>query len=473
MAHSKSYCALALILAACSEGDGGRETAGFTSTPTGSATNVTAASTSSPTSGGTTDDTSTGDEPTSGDATGPSTTDPSAATTGGAPVCGDGVVAGGEACDDGNKDNSDACLDTCVLATCGDGFVQAGVEDCDDANADNGDACLDTCAAASCGDGLVQAGVEDCDDANDLDSDGCLNTCTAAKCGDGVEWAGVEACDDGNQVDDDGCSNACAAASCGDGVVQAALGEQCDDGNQVNTDACLNTCKLPTCGDGVVWADTEQCDEGGANNDQTGPCRTDCTLCECQGADVMGKTCADFGFTCGTLSCNGCGFNTGQCSSPPAPNFNGQVGPKFADGCWQQCEGYLDVQGGEDIPQAWGNDCAGASYSRLRIACGTGVNQYRYITVEKNVFKDGLNGYPEAGLISQAKNQAGVDFPIDNVIYASGNHPHQSVSWWNGGTGCNETANNLTINNGCPFEASNCFGQNIAGQRFLWVYVAP
>ncbi|HSA58273.1 MAG TPA: hypothetical protein VLJ37_01140 [bacterium] len=47
------------------------------------------------------------------------------------PACGNGVVESPEACDDGNADETDACLSTCAAASCGDGFVQAGVEDCD------------------------------------------------------------------------------------------------------------------------------------------------------------------------------------------------------------------------------------------------------------------------------------------------------------------------------------------------------
>ena len=473
---------LPLLLAACGDSGGGSTTA-VDPTTGGSTTAVDQTTTAAPTTSG---DESTTGTPTStpvDPTTGPGTTedtedtedtiDPSAATTGTPAKCGDGMVADGEACDDGNADNTDDCLDTCVAAACGDGFVQMGVEACDDMNADNTDDCLDTCVAAACGDGFVQTDVEACDDANAVETDGCLATCVEASCGDGVTWEGVEACDDANDIDDDACSNACASASCGDGVVQMGLGEECDDKNDVDTDGCVNTCKLPTCGDGVVWMGEEICDEGGANNDETGPCRTDCTLCECQGNDVMGKTCADFGFSCGSLACDGCGFDTGSCASPSVPNFNGQPGPVFLDGCWQQCEGYLDKVGGDDVPQLWGNDCAGADFSKLRVVCGSGLNQYRYITVNKNVFKDGLIAYPENNLILEAKDQGGAGFAIDNVIYATGNHPHTQQSWWNGGQGCGEGNLNLTVNNICTYEASNCFGQNINGDRFLWVYVAP
>ncbi|MEZ4384236.1 MAG: DUF4215 domain-containing protein [Nannocystaceae bacterium] len=391
------------------------------------------------------------------------------------PVCGDGKVEGNEVCDDGNTDNTDDCLDTCQPAGCGDGFVQEGVEDCDDGNRDNTDGCLDTCAAAACGDGFIQMGVEECDDGNDDNADGCLDTCVLATCGDGYVWEGNEACDDGNDVDDDACNNSCALASCGDGVVQDVLGEECDDGNADNTDDCLDTCLSASCGDGYVQTDVEQCDEGGMNNDNTGPCKTDCTTCACQGDDVMGMTCADLeDFSCGALACAGCDFDTSGCSNPAPPNFNGEVGPDFSDdGCWLQCGGYLDKVNSEDIPLFWGQQCAGSDYSRIRVACGANVNSYRYITVEKNVFKDLLNAYPEVGLISESKNQDGVTFSTNNQIYAEGNNPNTGRSWWGAGNGCGENNLNLTVNNVCSWEASNCFGQGLGGDRYLWVYVAP
>ena len=60
-------------------------------------------------------------------------------------TCGNGIVEGAEACDDGNTIQTDACLNTCKAASCGDGLVQAGVETCDDGNADEDDGCLSTC----------------------------------------------------------------------------------------------------------------------------------------------------------------------------------------------------------------------------------------------------------------------------------------------------------------------------------------
>ena len=84
------------------------------------------------------------------------------------PACGDGTVDAGEACDDGNTSNADACSATCLITTCGDGFIQnpngqSVNEVCDDGS-NNSDtaACLTTCVAATCGDGNIHAGVETC-----------------------------------------------------------------------------------------------------------------------------------------------------------------------------------------------------------------------------------------------------------------------------------------------------------------------
>jgi subtilisin-like proprotein convertase family protein len=46
-----------------------------------------------------------------------------------------------EECDDANMVNTDACLNTCKNAKCGDGVIQAGVEQCEGANL-NGQTCM-------------------------------------------------------------------------------------------------------------------------------------------------------------------------------------------------------------------------------------------------------------------------------------------------------------------------------------------
>ncbi|MEZ4364747.1 MAG: DUF4215 domain-containing protein [Kofleriaceae bacterium] len=148
--------------------------------------------------------------------------------------CGDGVVDLGEACDDGNRVDDDACTNACALPTCGDAVVQSG-EQCD-AGAANADdrACTSRCMVATCGDGFVQAGVEGCDAGADAvtgnrDDGPCTSACQRAICGDGFVFVDVEACDDGNTASGDGCQGDCKKLEvCGDGAVDA--GESCDDG---------------------------------------------------------------------------------------------------------------------------------------------------------------------------------------------------------------------------------------------------
>ena len=189
----------------------------------------------------------------------------------------DGVVEGDEACDDGNPDNSDSCLDTCVVYTCGDGWTHAVLEECDDGNPDDTDACLSTCLNAKCGDMAIQADVEECDDGNMVNDDACTNMCKSPKCGDMIKQMG-EDCDDGNMVDTDACLTTCKAAKCGDGKVQAGV-EDCDDGNTEDGDACTNLCKAGTgCGNGTTEA-PETCDDG--NTDDTDDCTSRCFFAKC------------------------------------------------------------------------------------------------------------------------------------------------------------------------------------------------
>ena len=103
---------------------------------------------------------------------------------------------------------------------------------------------------------------EACDDGNQDQTDGCLNNCQLARCGDGTvrrhqnEGDPVETCDDGNSNDRDACTNACETARCGDGILRSDLDlddgayEVCDDGNEFSGDLCTINCRLPSCGDG-------------------------------------------------------------------------------------------------------------------------------------------------------------------------------------------------------------------------------
>lgn len=113
-------------------------------------------------------------------------------------------------------------------AGCGNGVVGGG-EDCDDANFDDGDACTTACKAAACGDGLLQVGVEDCDDGNTVGGDCCSSTCT-------FEASGSPCADDGSVCSTDQCdgAGACvhppanAGAPCRGAAGDCDLAESCD-----------------------------------------------------------------------------------------------------------------------------------------------------------------------------------------------------------------------------------------------------
>ncbi|MCA9716092.1 MAG: hypothetical protein KC468_15540, partial [Myxococcales bacterium] len=131
---------------------------------------------------------------------------------------------------------------------CGDGIVGAD-EECDDGDDDDADACLTSCVAAVCGDGIEHVGVEACDDGNPVDGDACTNDCAHAACGDGIVWIGVELCDDGNTEDGDECPGDCGESWCLDGVVS---------GDESDVDCGGDTCA--PCEDGAVCFEDGDCD---------------------------------------------------------------------------------------------------------------------------------------------------------------------------------------------------------------------
>jgi cysteine-rich repeat protein/predicted outer membrane repeat protein len=298
--------------------------------------------------------------------------------------CGDGIVGGTEACDDGNADNSDGCLTTCQPATCGDGFLQVDVEDCDD-GANNSDsvpgACRTTCKLAGCGDGVKDSN-EACDDGNKSNSDGCLDTCKLATCGDGIMQAGEE-CDDGagnSDVSVTGCRTNCLLPHCGDGVKGGS--EACDDGNLSNNDACLNTCVAATCGDGYRRTNVEGCDDGEANSDITpNACRTNCSKAHC--GDLVtdnGEQCDDNADN--TDGCAACKFATcgdGYVRSGVETCDDGNTDP--GDACTTECkpaacgDGFVRL-GVETCDMGAGNSDVNPNACRTSCkapACGDGV----------------------------------------------------------------------------------------------------
>ena len=132
--------------------------------------------------------------------------------------CGDGFAVDEESCDDGNADNHDTCLNSCVQARCGDGLVQHGVEACDTGADGNGcvecriapryscDGTAPSQCSTRCGDGHRDAD-EECDPR--ADGDDCSSGCMwISQCGNG-RLEGDEQCDDGNVYGDDGCTAEC------------------------------------------------------------------------------------------------------------------------------------------------------------------------------------------------------------------------------------------------------------------------
>lgn len=178
------------------------------------------------------------------------------------PFCGDGIRGSGEACDDGNKGNTDQCLNDCTKAYCGDSFVLAGDEVCDDGDGVNSDQysavahCNATCKgfAPFCGDKLCQTNIEN--------AVACPQDCLAM-CGNGIV-EGDEQCDkgiDGMPASSSICDKDCTLAECGDGVLNESAGEVCDDGNLDDADACPK-CQSAVCGDGFLHSGFEECDDG-------------------------------------------------------------------------------------------------------------------------------------------------------------------------------------------------------------------
>ncbi len=123
------------------------------------------------------------------------------------PVCGNQVIEGDEACDDGNLGSGDGCNAECTSnETCGNLFVDPD-EDCDDGALVPADGCSPLCFFEECGNHIVDPG-ETCDDGGELSGDGCSGTCKLEDCGDTFVDVG-EACDDGNLSSTDGCDGEC------------------------------------------------------------------------------------------------------------------------------------------------------------------------------------------------------------------------------------------------------------------------
>ncbi len=262
------------------------------------------------------------------------------------PICGDGVVAPGEQCDNGDAKNLggyNQCTSECRLGPyCGDGQV-TDAEECDNGKNDDDYGSTSGCGPdcklpARCGDRIVQTDYdEQCDDGDqNVDSTdpamaygGCTSNCQrGGYCGDGT-INGTESCDDGANDGTYGtCNPDCTPApSCGDGVVQEDYGEECEP-TMSDDPNCTNACRLPGgCGDGKIEP-PEQCDDGSLfNNGEYGGCAPSCIYAPHCGDGIMnGPEECDDGILDGSYG--GC---TPQCKLGPHCGDSIINGPEECD----------------------------------------------------------------------------------------------------------------------------------------------
>ena len=170
-------------------------------------------------------------------------------------VCGDGVVAPTEACDDGNEDAGDGC-EACeiVAIPAGNACDPASDYACAEGNycGENVDAGEEDpafiCTADVCGDEIV-SGAETCDDGNAVDGDGC-DSCQIVPIAEGQPCdpnSEIYACADntycGQPAQKGDPVNVCIAHACGDDLLGPS--EECEDAEEDLCDACVVQIDLP------------------------------------------------------------------------------------------------------------------------------------------------------------------------------------------------------------------------------------
>lgn len=334
--------------------------------------------------------------------------------------CGDGIVQGAEACDDGARVDGDGCSATCTVepgwvcsgapstcaTVCGDGVATPN-EGCDDGNTVPDDCCSNTCQP-------VRIGLACTSDGNVCTSDVCGATgvCehqpTAGSCNDGNACTQTDTCQAGVCVGSnpvvcaasDQChvAGVCAPATgvCSNPV--KANGSTCNDG-----DACTRTdaCQAGSCvgANPVVCTALDQCHVAGVCAPATGICsnpakadgstcsdgnactRTDgCQAGTCVGGNPVVCTALDQCHISGV-----CNTVTGVCSNPNAPNGTGcddtnvctirdacSVGSCIGD--THTCgDGVPQLTCGESCDDGNATDGDGCDTNCTPTACGNGV----------------------------------------------------------------------------------------------------
>ena len=318
-------------------------------------------------------------------------------------VCGDGDVASGEQCDDGNSVNGDGCTSACVIEFCGDGLVNDGgsetceppgtaictngcsvrlptcgddfvtpPEQCDDGNLTSGDGCTSSCTEEVCGDGVVNGGgSESCEPPSTAL---CTNDCRerTATCGDGFQTP-PEQCEDGNSANGDGCTSSCVVELCGDGVVNNAGSEDCEP---PSTAACGADCRFrpAVCGDGFLTP-PEACDDGNTRN---GDGCTSVCIAESCGDGVVNDGGAEDCEPPGTVTCtSNCRFRVAACGDGflTSPEQCDDGNTANGDGCTSGCtlefcgDGAVNDGGAEDCEPPGTASCTSGCKDRVPL-CG-------------------------------------------------------------------------------------------------------
>jgi cysteine-rich repeat protein len=206
----------------------------------------------------------------------------------GASVCGDGLVSGGEQCDDGNRIDGDCCSSDCRYEpagqVCNDGhFCTVG----------------ETCLSGACGEGSPR----DCTDTNACTMDRCEEQ--AARCVNDPAPLNGRACDDGLFCT---VAEKCLEGKCGRGAsrdckdTNPCTADGCDEA----TDRCVNDPALQNgqaCNDGNACTRIDSCQNGLCTGtdlracEPPGPCRR--AMCDpvtgaCTSQTVLdGTACTD------------------------------------------------------------------------------------------------------------------------------------------------------------------------------------
>ncbi|MFH1406164.1 MAG: LamG-like jellyroll fold domain-containing protein, partial [Nanoarchaeota archaeon] len=262
-------------------------------------------------------------------------------------TCGDNQREFGEVCD-GSEVGSATCSN--VKGTGWSGSVTC-TDNCQTFNTSQ-------CVVASiCGNGIVEPASEECDDDNNVNGDGCDLNCKKEVCGNGViqSWIG-ETCDDGNIISEDNCSNACQIEqiqqptdSCiGTTPANATLCQGDDTNLTANTTRTLvSACTLAgkckyICNEGYTFNETINTCMLTQQQQQQAVCGDEVidTDEQCDGTNLSGKVCTDFGwvesnqsgkYIGGTLSCANCKLNLSGCTKGQPETQNKKISLTDAD----------------------------------------------------------------------------------------------------------------------------------------------